>query len=364
MRHLVFAALIAFVGTQSSIRTPSAVDTPHLTVTTSVENRTGTHATLVAEISPKPKMHVYAPGQERYIPIVLKVDSTPLFTSAAPKYPPPEKLLLPAINDMALVYTKPVRITEEIALTADVRKLQESGGVLTVKGSLKYQACDETICYLPKTVSLEWRVPISAVQTTDTHASGHEVVGALGARQLAVKEFTTLPKGTLFLRVENFATAGAAEHAATAASAVFQWAGKVWLLTLGPRGGRPGEGTVVAEIGPVPPVPHAAKYVLDVNEAEFGPESKAAVGRAVHTHPGPEIFYLLTGEQCLETPNGVVRARAGEGMTAPANTPMQLNIMGASKRDAFFVIVHDATKARVIPSDWQPTGLCDKAPQL
>jgi Disulphide bond corrector protein DsbC len=161
MRQLVVAALIALVGAQSSTVSPPATDTPHLKVATLVENRTGARATLVAEITPKPKMHVYAPGQEAYIPVALKIDSTPLFSSASPKYPQPEKLLLPAVNETALVYTKPFRITDDISFTRDARKLQETSGVITVKGSLKYQACDETICYLPKTVTLEWRVPIA-----------------------------------------------------------------------------------------------------------------------------------------------------------------------------------------------------------
>ena len=43
-------------------------------------------------------------------------------------------------------------------------------------------------------------------------------------------------------------------------------------------------------------------------------------------------------------------------MTAPANTPMQLNIIGQSKRDAFFVVIHDAAKPRVNVSDWQPVA--------
>ena len=197
-------------------------------------------------------------------------------------------------------------------------------------------------------------------QVPPGHSTGgaHDVVGALGARVLAVKEFTTLPKGILFLRFENFSKIEAAQRAATPASAAVEWAGKVWLLTLGPRGARSQGGTLVAEIGPIPAVQPAARYVLDVNEADFGPDMKTEVARAIHTHPGPEIFYLLTGEQCLETPNGIARARAGEGMVAPANTPMQLNIMGSSKRDAFFVIVHDAAKPRVTPSDWQPKGRC------
>jgi mannose-6-phosphate isomerase-like protein (cupin superfamily) len=113
-------------------------------------------------------------------------------------------------------------------------------------------------------------------------------------------------------------------------------------------------------LDPYPAVPPATRYVLDVNAAEFGPDMRAEVARQVHTHPGPEIFYLLTGEQCLETPNGTTRARAGEGMVAPANTPMQLNIVGAEKRDAFFVVIHDFKTPRVTPSDWLSTGACDR----
>ena len=200
----------------------------------------------------------------------------------------------------------------------------------------------------------------TAAQTAQGPSTDHEHPRAAvpGTRQLAVKPFAELPKGVLFLRLETFPTAKAAEDTATPASAVVEAAGKIWLLTLAPKGLRSAGGTLVTEIGPIPEVPVAATYVLDVNEADFGPEMKVQVAQQVHTHPGPEIFYLLTGEQCLETPNGAARARAGEGMVAPANTPMQLNIMGRSRRHAFFVIVHDATQPRVMPSDWQPTGAC------
>lgn len=198
-------------------------------------------------------------------------------------------------------------------------------------------------------------------QTVQDHPDqNHPQEGVPATRQLAVKPFATLPKGVLFLRLENFTTTKAAHDAETPASAVVEWAGKIWLLALGPKGARSSGGTLVAEIGPVPEVPPAPSYVLDVNEADFGPEMRAQVAQQVHTHPGPEIFYLLTGEQCLETPNGTIRARAGQGMVAPANIPMQLNIIGSSKRDAFFIVVHDAMKPRVTPSEWQPRGLCNR----
>jgi hypothetical protein len=190
---------------------------------------------------------------------------------------------------------------------------------------------------------------------------GLQVTGPLVVgRQLAVKPFRILPEGVLYLRFENFPTTNAAQRTATPTSAVVEWAGKIWLITLGQRGQRSSGGTFVAEIGPVPPVPRAASYVLDVNEADFGADMKAQVARQVHTHPGPEIFYLLTGEQCLETPKGAMRARAGQGTVAPADTPMQLNIVGSARRDAFFVVVHDSAKPRMMLSDWHPTGACDR----
>jgi hypothetical protein len=44
----------------------------------------------------------------------------------------------------------------------------------------------------------------------------HPAFAVPGARQLALKPFTTLPKGVLFLRLENFSTTKAAEDAAKA----------------------------------------------------------------------------------------------------------------------------------------------------
>ncbi len=114
----------------------------------------------------------------------------------------------------------------------------------------------------------------------------------------------------------------------------------------------------MTEIGPIPDIPIAASYELQVADADFGPAMNPAISKAVHTHSGPEIWYLLTGEQCLETPNGSQHAKAGEGMFAPANTPMQLNITGTGNREALFAIVHNAAKPATTISDWQPKGDC------
>ena len=64
----------------------------------------------------------------------------------------------------------------------------------------------------------------------------------------------------------------------------------------------------------------------------------------VHRHPGPEAWYVIDGEQCLETLTGVQKARSGESMFAPPNVPMELTNDGSVVRRAFFVIIHDASQ--------------------
>ena len=122
---------------------------------------------------------------------------------------------------------------------------------------------------------------------------------------LAHVHFSQLPSGDLYMRIESFGTLEAARSASTSLSAVIQAVGNVWLLTVSRKGEHSRAGTVMAEIGPIPPFPSASSYTLDVFEANFDDEMRPAVARAVHTHPGPEIFYNFTGNQCLETPAGL-----------------------------------------------------------
>jgi len=175
---------------------------------------------------------------------------------------------------------------------------------------------------------------------------------------LAKVQFDSVPHGTVVLRFETFPTLEAARRASAPASSVVRVAGKVWLISLAVPGERSRGGRFVAEVGPAPPLPRASRYEMRVSEADFGPDLNPQIANAVHTHSGPEFWLVLTGVQCLETPAGATRARAGHGMFAPADTPMQLHIVGPTKRDAIFVIVHDAAQPATTVSEWRPTGAC------
>ena len=56
------------------------------------------------------------------------------------------------MNETQLVYSKPFRIVEDLTLTGPIVTVSP----LVVKGSLRYQACDDRVCYLPQTVPLTW----------------------------------------------------------------------------------------------------------------------------------------------------------------------------------------------------------------
>jgi quercetin dioxygenase-like cupin family protein len=173
---------------------------------------------------------------------------------------------------------------------------------------------------------------------------------------LLQKKFSELPPGPLVWRFENFPTAKAAQDASTPASVVVEAAGKNWLLTLAAKGGHSKSGTLVAETELLPSIPTGLSYEIVVAEADLGPEANVMT----HKHSGPETWYLLSGEQCLELPDRAVRARVGQTMSAPAETPMKLNIVGPGKRDALFLIVHDSSKPFNTFLDWSPKGLCQK----
>ena len=85
--------------------------------------------------------------------------------------------------------------------------------------------------------------------------------------------------------------------------------GKVWLFTLGQKGGTTPGGTKVVEVGPVP-VFAAPEYLLRINHASGPPGSKTPV----HSHPGSESFYVLAGQVSQRTPHGVNRTEAGQTM--------------------------------------------------
>ncbi len=157
---------------------------------------------------------------------------------------------------------------------------------------------------------------------------------------VAEKKVAQLPPGPLFWRIDNFPTLAQAQAAAGTTALAAEVAGKDWLFTLGPAGGSSPGGSKVAEIGPVPPI-SATEYLLRINSAGGPPGVKTPV----HTHPGSETFYVLSGELTQQTPAGIKHVSAGQSMLGhPAGTPMEVSSSGTQDMTALVMFVTDATK--------------------
>ena len=157
---------------------------------------------------------------------------------------------------------------------------------------------------------------------------------------VAEKKITQLPPGPLFWRIDNFPTLAEAQAVAGPTGLAAEVSGKVWLFTLGPKGGSSPGGSKVAEIGPVPPI-SAPEYLLRINSAGGPPGVKTPV----HTHPGSETFYVLTGELSQKTPHGVSHVAAGQSMSGHGpGMPMEVSSSGPSDLRALVMFVMDATK--------------------
>ena len=206
-------------------------------------------------------------------------------------------------------------------------------------------------CFLTLAVALCAAGPLPAA------AQGQYVVKPVV--EMKVKQ---LPEGPLFWRVENFPTLAAAKAAAGtyrwnpdtvrydgSPSLVAEVAGKVWLFTLGAKGGATPGGSKVAEIGPVPPIT-APEYLLRVNHG-FGPPGAKT---PTHTHPGSEAFYVVAGRLGQRTPHGVNHVDAGGTMNGhPADVPMEVFNSGTTELTALIMFVVDATRPFSTPAKFK-----------
>ncbi len=157
---------------------------------------------------------------------------------------------------------------------------------------------------------------------------------------LTEKRVAQLPAGPLFWRVESFPTLAAAQAAAGPYGLAAELGGRPWLLTLGPRGGSSPGGTRIADVGPLPAV-QATEYLLRVNEPS-GPRGSVTT---VHTHPGTEAFYVLTGELSVRTVGGTTRIPAGGASSgSPGGTPIQVSSTGTADVRGLVMFVVDAAQ--------------------
>jgi hypothetical protein len=190
-------------------------------------------------------------------------------------------------------------------------------------------------------------VPMSA--RAHEHDPGCFIVGESPVGQLG-----PLPS---FWHVTRFGSRSVAEEAARTAlgAMVVDAFDATWLLAIGPERWRASAGLHVAAIGPLPlrdSVDYAALYMV----ARMEPGTKSTV----HRHSGPEAWFTLSGQTCLETPSGTSVGRSdGDPVIVPGDIPMELTATGTTTRRSLVLILHDATRPpTTMVREWTPSGAC------
>jgi len=174
---------------------------------------------------------------------------------------------------------------------------------------------------------------------------------------LARKDIPSLPAGQLFWHLDTFTSTDAAQRASSPTSTVVEAFGSVWLFTIERAQWRARGGKPVSVIGPLPIEP-ASSFSAEYLRSVFPPGTTAPL----HVHSGPEAFFAVSGDTCLETPGGVKIGRGpGNSLLIKGGPPMLLMAIGKLPRRGFALILHDAGRPpTTLTQAWRPTGLCER----
>ena len=146
-------------------------------------------------------------------------------------------------------------------------------------------------------------------------------------------------KQPVYWHIDRFKSIEKARAAAGPAGIAIEADGKAWLMTVETQISHHHGGRHEAEVGPLP-LPEAARYAMQINSAKFTP----GMYSRIHNHSGVEAFYVLEGEQCLETPTRAILLRKGEKGFVPTGTVMRLVATGTGIRYGMAIIIYDASQ--------------------
>lgn len=153
---LALFCVLGSSGGQSDLKPaklPRAIAAKQLTVTISqsvTAARRGAEVSLFVDVFPKPKMHVYAPEQKGgYIRITLELDKSAAFKAGAPVFPKGADYYFEPLGETFKVFDAAFRIRQDVRILASTRPI-------TITGTLRYQACDDQVCYRPDEVKVSW----------------------------------------------------------------------------------------------------------------------------------------------------------------------------------------------------------------
>lgn len=173
--------------------------------------------------------------------------------------------------------------------------------------------------------------------------------GEVGCTILASRPLQGSLTKPVYWHLDRFDSIETAKKAAGLNGVAAEAHGFVWLMTVEAQAEAHHGGHHVAWIGPLD-MPAADRYSMRVLSSMLEP----GITTPVHTHSGPEAFYVVSGEQCLETPERSYSLGVGQSLVLPAGVIHRGRPGGSSARRVLGLNLNDAARPASYNLDTPP----------
>jgi len=170
------SSLLIKLGDKTAPPVPATkISTAHLDITTYPSDAgvaPGGRFSVEVDIQPRSSFHVYAPGATGYRVISLSIEPHPQVRVLPLRYPDSEIYFFKPLNERVPVYQKPFSLVQELVVegTAQAQAALKGKENVTVKGTLEYQACNDTTCFNPVSVPLSWTLTLRPLLVSPQNA--------------------------------------------------------------------------------------------------------------------------------------------------------------------------------------------------
>ncbi len=205
----------------------------------------------------------------------------------------------------------------------------------------------------PPAVAVSTGQMLTAAPHTCVVIAPGEVRPEFGCFRIGIANNLKLKRATIYWHLYTFPSRAAADKAKSPTGIVVEENGSIWLSEFGSRNRPLHGGHRIAVVGPLTLSP-AESYTAEIAYSVMQPDDRSRV----HTHFGPEAWYVLSGVQCLKTPSGTRSARTTGTMSVTPNLPMELSVTGPEIARSLTLVIHDSNQEFGMASKWKPTEAC------
>jgi quercetin dioxygenase-like cupin family protein len=163
--------------------------------------------------------------------------------------------------------------------------------------------------------------------------------GEEGCTILATKPLLGSLTKAQYWHLDRFDSLEDAKKAAGPNSVAAQAHGSFWLMSVEEKEEDHHGGRHVTWIGPLT-LPASARITMRVQSTLLLPGGLTPI----HTHSGPEMFFVVAGEQCLEFSESSQRLSAGQSYIIPTDVIHRGIVSGSEARRALVLVLHDSDR--------------------